>query len=213
MKKIPARLQITALVSLALAAIILTGVWLAIPVVRPDGGGAPVRTSGTALIGGPFELIDQSGQPVRDTDFLGRYMLVFFGFTFCPDVCPTELQVMSAALDQLEQRVGAQALQVAPLFITVDPARDTPDVMADYIGHFHPRMTGLTGSPAQITQVTEAYRIYSRKVDDPGSAARYTMDHSAVVYLMGPDGRFLAHFSPGTSPEAMADKIAGFLGG
>lgn len=207
------QLSIAILAGLALAAILLIGVWLSPLVIGPTGGGAPVRTSGEALIGGPFELTDQAGRPVRDTDFRGRYMLVFFGFTYCPDVCPIALQVMGAALDRLEQRVGAQAMQVAPLFITIDPEHDTPDIVAAYLGHFHPRLVGLTGSPAQISQVAEAYRIYYRKAGNQAAAAGYTMDHSAAVYLMGPDGRFLAHFAPGTSPEAMVDKIENFLDG
>ena len=206
-------MSLTKFVSIAGAALIvaLGGTFLITQIMVPAKRFEDCVGGGVAggAIGGPFELIDHRGQMVTDVDVLDQPALVYFGYTFCPDVCPMDVARNVVAVEILADR----GLQVKPVFITIDPARDTPDVMADYIGHFHPRMTGLTGSPAQITQVTEAYRIYSRKVDDPGSAARYTMDHSAVVYLMGPDGRFLAHFSPGTSPEAMADKIAGFLGG
>lgn len=157
---------------------------------------------GVALIGGPFELVDHTGATVTDADFRGRLMLVYFGYTWCPDVCPTELQNMSAALDLL----GDDAAEVAPIFITVDPERDTPEVMADYRQHFHPSLVALTGSPAQVAAAAKTYRIFYGKVptERPGE---YLMDHSSFVYLMDRKGGYLTHFAPNTAPEAMAARI------
>lgn len=174
--------------------------------------GTPVRSTGTALIGGPFTLVDHTGRTVTEADFRGRHMLIYFGFTHCPDVCPTALQIMSVALDQLAETKGAEAAaQVVPVFITVDPERDDVAAMAAYVGHFGDRFVGLTGTPAQIEAATGAFKVYARKVEDPNSAGGYTMDHSSVVYLMGPDGAFLANFTHETDPARMARKIASFL--
>jgi protein SCO1/2 len=170
-------------------------------------GPPPVETSGTALIGGPFTLIDQNGKTVTDRNFPGRYKLVFFGLTHCPDICPAELQVMAAALDQL----GGKADKVVPIFITVDPARDTPQVMSDFVKNFGPRLVGLTGSPQAVAAAARAYRVAYTKVDDPGSANGYTVDHSAFVYLMGPDGEYVDHFAYGTSAETMAEALRRYL--
>tara|TARA_R110000824_G_scaffold118960_14_gene272075 strand:- start:196821 stop:197435 length:615 start_codon:yes stop_codon:yes gene_type:complete len=163
--------------------------------------------TGTPTIGGDFTLTDQDGRRVTQADFQGKYMLIYFGFTFCPDVCPTELQVMSAAL----QALGTDAEKVQPILITIDPERDTPDVLATYVKQFDPRLIGLTGSADEIAAVAKAYRVYYEKVKDDESSADYTMDHSSVVYLMGPDGKFLAFFPPATDPEAMAEKIKGLM--
>ncbi len=169
------------------------------------------------VIGGPFSLIDQTGKRVTDADFRGRYMLVYFGYTYCPDVCPTGLSVMSQALDIL----GPKGERVQPIFITVDPERDTPEVMADYVANFHPRLIGLTGSPDEIRAAAKAYRVYYEKVysqlaqrgetedadlGDPESD--YLMSHSASTFLMGPDGRYIRVFAYGTSAEDMAAGIA-----
>lgn len=178
----------------------LGALYLSLP---DDGDGTPVQTSGKALVGGPFELVAQDGTTVTEETFRGDYMLIYFGFTFCPDVCPTELQVMSAALDLL----GDDAGKVQPILISIDPERDTVETMADYVRHFHPRLMGLTGTPEQIATAARAYRVYYAKAEDPDSSTGYTMDHSSIVYLMGPEGEFLAHFGPGTSPEKMAAKI------
>lgn len=163
----------------------------------PKGG---VRSIGQATVGGPFTLTDHKGRRVSSQDFQGKFMLVFFGFTFCPDVCPTALQVSSAALDKL----GAKAERVVPVFITIDPERDTPEAMERYVASFHPRMVGLTGSQGEIDAVARAYRVYYRKVKDERSSAGYTMDHSSIVYLMGPDGAFVTHFTHTTSADTMA---------
>jgi protein SCO1/2 len=170
-------------------------------------GAAPIESSGQALIGGPFELIDQAGKTVTDRDFSGRYKLVFFGFTHCPDICPAELQVMVAALESL----GDKADKVVPIFITLDPERDTPAVMGDYVKNFSPRLVGLTGSADAVAGAAKAYRVVYAKVGDTGSANGYSVDHSALVYLMDPDGRYLAHFAYGTSAEAMAQGLRRYL--
>jgi len=168
---------------------------------------AGATSVGRALVGGPFALTDQNGKRVTDKDFRGRYTLVFFGFTMCPDVCPSALQVMAAALDKL----GAKGQQLTPLFITVDPERDTPAQLAGYVKSFHPRLVGLTGTPADIEAVTKAYRVYVKRVADPKSSAGYTFDHSAIIYLMGPDGAYLAHFTHATSADAMAERLGKLL--
>jgi protein SCO1/2 len=167
----------------------------------------PVETSGTALIGGPFTLIDQNGKTITDHDFAGRYKLVFFGFTHCPDICPAELQVIAAALDKL----GSKADKVVPIFITVDPDRDTPAVVGAFVKNFGPRFVGLSGSPPAIAAVAKEYRVAYSKVEQPGSANDYTVDHSALVYLMGPDGEYIDHFAYGTSAEAMAQALNSYL--
>jgi cytochrome oxidase Cu insertion factor (SCO1/SenC/PrrC family) len=192
------RLAIGTLIGLLIAAGI---VWWQISSL-PTGSSSGTQT-GTALIGGPFSLTDQTGRPVTDADYRGRHMLIYFGFTFCPDVCPTELQVMATALDQL----GRQADQVQPLFITVDPDRDTPSQLAGYVSQFHPRMAGLTGTPEQIAAAARAYRVYYSKVPNKENDGYYTMDHSSFVYLMSPDGRFLEAFAHGTTPDKMAQGI------
>ena len=165
--------------------------------------GRQVQTSaGEALIGGPFTLIDQHGARVTEQDFAGRFMLVYFGYTFCPDICPMSLTVMAAALDQLPE---AQAEQVVPILITVDPARDTVEQLADYAPLFHPRLVALTGSAEQVREAARAYRVYYHVPEEEGDA--YLVDHSTFVYLMGPDGSYRTHFGIDASPEAMAEAI------
>ncbi|MCE9648239.1 MAG: SCO family protein [Parvibaculum sp.] len=195
---------------LALAALAAPWLWRmgnGAVVQGKSGQAGAVQGSGRALIGGPFTLTDQSGKTVTDADFKGKYMLVYFGFTFCPDVCPTELQVMAGAMEKL----GDKAEKVQPVFVTVDPERDTPEALAKYVKQFDPRLIGLTGTPAQIAQVAKEYRVFYEKVKDDDGSGDYTMDHSSVVYLMGPDGGFLSFFPPATSPDQMAEKIASFL--
>jgi cytochrome oxidase Cu insertion factor (SCO1/SenC/PrrC family) len=165
-------------------------------------GGEP-KSTGTALVGGPFTLTDHNGNRVTDQTYAGKYLLIFFGFTYCPDVCPSELQVMSAALDQL----GPDAEKIQPLFITIDPARDTPQVMKDYVANFHPRLVGLTGSDQDIAAVAAKYRVYYAKAKGGAGESDYLMDHSAILYLMNPDGTFLKHFTYGTDAKALANAI------
>jgi cytochrome oxidase Cu insertion factor (SCO1/SenC/PrrC family) len=144
---------------------------------------APQPSQGEALIESEFSLVDHTGNPVADEDFAGKWQLVFFGFTACPDVCPTTLIEVSAVLEEL----GDDAEQITPLFISVDPERDTPEVMAEYVANFDPRIVGLTGSPEQIKQAAQAFRAYYVKVEQKNQPDGYTMDHSAFLYLMGPE--------------------------
>jgi len=155
-----------------------------------------------ASIGGPFTLIDGKGRTVTDADFHGKFMLIYFGYTYCPDVCPTTLGLMAAAVDKLPK---SERERVVPMFITVDPARDTAEVVRDYAAAFSPRMVGLTGSEAQVTAVEKAYKVYAAKAaDDHGG---YSVDHSSIVYLMGPDGRFVAHFAHGVTVDQMVEGL------
>ena len=160
------------------------------------------RTVGVAAIGGPFELLDHKGKTVRDSDFRGTYLLVMFGFTNCPDVCPTGLQLISEAKELLEP----DTRNVQPLMITVDPERDTIKVLADYVRNFHPSILGLTGTVDQIKAVAGAYKAFFSKgtVDKDGT---YFIDHSPFIYLMGPNGRYLDHFTANTPPNAIAMRI------
>jgi protein SCO1 len=165
------------------------------------------QTAGKALIGGPFSLVDTDGRPVTDRDFRGKLMLVFFGYTHCPDVCPTELQTMAEVMD----RLGSGARQIAPVFISVDPQRDTPEALAAYVKNFNPRIIGLTGSPAEIASAAKAYRVYFRKAE--GGADDYTVDHSAFVYLMDREGNYLTHFLFNASPDTILAEIKKYLPG
>ena len=179
----------------------------AIMVFTTPRTGQPVESTGTALIGGPFSLVGEGGKTVTDQNFRGRYMLVFFGFTHCPDICPAELQVMSQALD----RLGAKADKVVPIFITLDPERDTPETVAKYVQSFGPNFVGLSGSPETVAAAAKAYRVAYTKVENKDSREDHTIDHSALAYLMGPDGKYLAHFPYGTDPEKMAEKLSQYL--
>src|ERR687896_110078 len=160
----------------------------------------PMGVVGKAQIGGPFSLIDHTGKRLTEKDFRGRHLLVFFGFTFCPDVCPAGLQVMAAALD----RLGAKAERVTPLFITIDPERDTSEQLAQYVKSFHPRLVGLTGTPAEIQSAASAYRVFHKKVRDEKSASGYTMEHTSIIYLMDPAGEFVTHFTHATPVATIA---------
>ena len=159
--------------------------------------------TGVALVGGPFTLTDQNGKRVTEKDFLGKYMLVFFGYTYCPDICPTELQVMMAALDT----IGSEADKVQPVFISIDPARDTPKVLNTYVSNFGPRLIGLTGTTDEVAAAAKAYRVYYAKAGTSSSATDYLMDHSSIIYLMGPDGRFVKHVPYTTDAAKLAEAI------
>lgn len=168
----------------------------------PSAGG--VQLPQGLVLGGPFSLVDHTGKAVTEADFTGRFMLVYFGFTYCPDVCPTELGVMAAALDAM----GAQGERVTPVFVTIDPERDTPEAMAEYVSRFHPRMVGLTGTPEQVAAAARSFRVFYAKINRP-EMSEYLMDHSSFIYLVGPDGRVRALFRPGTAPEAIAEAARG----
>ncbi len=166
------------------------------------------REEGPVPIGGPFRLRAADGREVTDADFRGRWMLIYFGYTRCPDACPTALQDMANALDTL----GPDAKgKVAVLFITIDPERDTPAVMQDYVTAFNAPITGLSGTPEQIAAVAKEYRVYYAK--HPKDGGEYDMDHSSIIYVMDPRGRFAANFTHETPPDAMALKLRSLING
>jgi protein SCO1/2 len=178
----------------------LAGVASIVLVIVLVSGRSPVPSAGASAIGGPFSLTDQDGRTVTDQDLRGRPFLVFFGFTHCPDVCPTTLFELSEVLGKL----GPDAQKVSALFVTVDPERDTPTQMKDYLSSFDPHLVGLTGDPAAIAAVAKEYRVYVKKV--PLDGDDYTMDHTALVYLMDKDGRFVAPFNlKRSTDDAAAD--------
>jgi protein SCO1 len=158
-------------------------------------------TTGVADVGGPFRLTDQSGKTVTDQDFRGRYMLIYFGYSFCPDVCPTTLGVMAEAL----QKLGSEGQRVVPVFITIDPERDTPKVLGDYVKAFGPQFVGLTGNAAAIKDVEKKYRVYA--VKRPLEKGGYGMDHSSVLYLMGPNGKLVSFYDEAISPDDLAKEL------
>lgn len=173
------------------------------------GVGLYLWASGTprAAIGGPFVLEDGNGQTVTDRSFRGKYMLVYFGYTFCPDVCPTTLNEVAGALAKL----GPKAERVEPIFITVDPGRDTPAAIKQYTNAISPRIIGLTGTPEQIDAVERGYHVYAaRRATGPGPND-YTMDHSSILYLMGPDGRFVAPIDAEQTDTQLAQALAGLI--
>jgi protein SCO1/2 len=191
---------------LAISAAFLAGLVLCFGAVLMVSGrlSAPVAQQ-IAAIGGPFKLTDQDGQAVSDQDLKGHPFLVFFGFTHCPDVCPTTLFEVSEILRSL----GRDADRARALFVTVDPERDTPAVMKDYLSSFDPHLSGLTGDAAAIAAVAKAYRVYYKKV--PLDQGGYTMDHTAIVYLMDKEGRFVAPFSLKRTTEAAAADLRRYL--
>lgn len=190
------RLALALVIGLTLS---LALAWTAVQKDRKLGRDSrPAPVAGSA-VGGPFTLIDHNGATRTDKDFAGQYLLIYFGFTFCPAICPTELQKMNVALN----KIGPLADQVQPLFITIDPERDTQTVMAAYVKPFHPRLIGLTGGPEQVQAALKAYRIYARKVEDP-AMNEYTMDHTSYIYLMAPDGTLLDLYGMGSTAAEIA---------
>lgn len=173
-----------------------------------DNAGTTVQSS--VPIGGPFTLTDQDGRTVTDADYRGKYLLVYFGYTYCPDVCPTELGAMARAVDLL----GVQGEKVQPLLISVDPERDTVAHLKEYVPLFHPRLVGLTGTPEQVKAVAKAYRVYYAKAPlKDGRPDEYMMDHSSFIYLMGPDGRFLGVYPAGTTADRLAQDLGTRIAG
>jgi protein SCO1/2 len=189
----------------AFLALLLTGA--ALPLSGCDDGTCSVKGDDAVPIGGDYTLTNQDGQTVSSDAFHGTYQLVYFGFTYCPDICPTELQTMSAALDKLGD--GAKAF--TPIFITVDPARDTPEALKEYLEHFHPGFVGLTGTAEQVAETAKAFKVYYAKRETGDDPEAYTMDHSSFIYVLDCQGRFIAHFDYGTTAEAIADKLETLL--
>ncbi len=164
-------------------------------------GRLPAPVPAPSAIGGAFRLVDQNGAVVTEDDLKGKPSLIFFGFTHCPDICPTALFDMT----QVYKALGSEGDRLAAFFVTVDPERDTPDILKEYLSSFDPRLRGLTGDPAAVAAMEKAYRVYSKKVplDDGG----YTMDHTALVYLMDKQGRFVAPFNMKRKPEDSAAEL------
>lgn len=184
---------------LAIVLAMLVALLLGYAFVRTDGGSDSV--TGKALVGGPFELVNHNGETVTDRDFLGQNLLIYFGFTYCPDICPTELSKMAAAIDMLPDDAN-----VTPVFITIDPERDGVEEVKTYAGAFHPDMVGLTGTPEQIDAAAKAYRVYYAK-NESGGSTDYLMDHSSIIYFMDTNGEFVAHFTIDSTPEEIAERI------
>ena len=162
---------------------------------------------GHGPIGGPFTLVDLDGKPRSDSEFRGKLMIVYFGYTFCPDVCPTDLMAITRALDAL----GPEAAGVQPVFITIDPERDTK-AMREYMSAFHKSFVGLTGAPDDIRKVANSYKAFYAKVEDP-KTGEYSIDHTGVIYLMGRDGRYLGFMPPQTAPDRLTEILRKHLAG
>lgn len=171
-----------------------------VPLTKDKAG----REQGKALIGGDFTLVDGAGKTVTEQDFRGKYMLVYFGFTHCPDICPTSLLLIQNALNKL----NGKGKKVVPVFITLDPERDTPEAVGQYVAHFGPTMVGLSGTRAQIDAVAAAYKVYHRKAEVEDSAMGYVIDHSGFMYLMGPDGAYITPFPHTISEQSLTDGLA-----
>jgi protein SCO1/2 len=192
-------------IAVALAALlVLAAGTLVILAMRESPKGA----AGTLLasaIGGPFQLVDQNGKPFGDSDLRGKWHLVFFGYTNCPDTCPTTLNELSLALD----RLGSERDAVGIVLISVDPERDTPEVLKSYVESFDAPITALTGTADEVAQAAKAYRVYYAK--HPRADGGYDMDHSAVIYVMDPEGRLTATFTPDTPADAIAQRLQKLL--
>jgi protein SCO1/2 len=167
----------------------------------------PVGGWGQALVGGPFALTDHNGRRVTDADFRGRIMLVLFGYTSCPDVCPSALQVLSAALG----RLGPTAERFVPILITVDPERDTPERLRPYVERFHRRLVGLAGTPAETAAVLEAYRVKTRPRGEGLAPSSGDIEHPGRIYIMGADGRYRTYLDYTKGADAVAASLAGML--
>ena len=187
---------------------------LACAMAVPDRGAAAGEASGSEplpfeqLFGGPFELVDHHGAVRTDRDFRGKFMLMYFGYTFCPSICPTNLQHMAEALFLL----GDEGRDVVPVFVTLDPERDDRDVLARYVAHFGPRFVGLTGNEQQVRAIAKSYRVHRRKIVEAGTDPQdYLVDHASLTYLVGPDGGFLTLFPHNTAPGVLARTIRKYL--
>lgn len=189
--------------------------WVGLSVYLRDNSndlapGVTMRQSGVATIGGPFSLTDHRGARITQAALAGRLSLIYFGYTSCPDICPTELQTIGAAFDLLAAEGAEKIADIQGFLISVDPERDTVAALADYMTNFHPKLSGLTGSAEEIVAVAKAYRVYfSKAPSEPGSTS-YLMDHSNIIYLMGRDGKFLAHFGLGATADQIAAKLREF---
>lgn len=201
--------RLYAILAAAVSIALVAGVWLATAVTKSDDQFAQCRTSavagGGAQIGGPFELLNSKGETVTDREVLTGPSLIYFGYTFCPDVCPFDVARNAAAVDVLAER----GQTVTPVFISIDPERDTPEVVGEFAFNLHERMIGLTGSPEQVKAASQAYKTYFRKQDSEDEY--YLVDHSTFSYLVLPEHGFVEFFRRDVTPEDMADQIGCFL--
>ena len=202
MHMVPPQVRNMLLGALSLACLAFTAGVAYVLIAVPEAVEAPIV--------GSFALTDDEGRQVSEADYRGRYLLVYFGYTYCPDICPTELAKMTSALELFERADPDRARTVVPLFISVDPGRDTQAVLKDYARHFHPRLVALTGTTSQVKAAAQAYKVYFAKVY-PDERARnadgYLIDHSSQIYLMGPDAHYVTHFSAGASAEDIAVEL------
>ena len=194
-------------VLITIIACFIAGTVTAFLVHGPSLQAITVPGSSRALIGGPFRLVDHTGVIRSNKDYKGKLMLVYFGYTHCPDICPGDLQIMSAALDQL----GTRAKNIVPLFITVDPERDTVKQLSGYVSYFHKSLVGLTGSVTDIAAAAKAYRVYYGKVENKENPSNYLMNHSSLIYLMDTEGNYLTHFNHGTPIKKIVERISKYL--
>lgn len=171
-----------------------------------------VETFGRPALGGPWTLVDAEGKPVTSGDLLGKFYLLYFGFTYCPDICPNELVKMGKVTDAVQKRALASGMpDVTPVFVTLDPYRDSCAQVGAYVKDFHPRMLGLTGTPAQLKKIAKSFRVYFQETDHDDGSEDYLVDHSIVMYLIGPDGTFLDFYTQMmTSPE-ITEKVMGTI--
>lgn len=197
--------KLAAFIKVVLALSVLAMVTAYVLDVWPFGGKLETvaENQGQALIGGPFDLVDHTGQRVTEDDFAGRSKLMYFGYTYCPDMCPLGLATIAAAYDRLSPE---QRERVVPLFVTVDPERDTVEAIADYVDLFHPDLVGLTGTPEEIADTAKAYRIYYRKAEGEDDAA-YLVDHSTFTYLMDGENDYVTHFGHDVEPADLVEGI------
>lgn len=174
----------------------------------PGGESESLPLAPNPMIGGDFKLIDQKGREKTLADYRHKYLLVYFGYSFCPDICPTGLQAITEAMNVL----GEKAKYVQPIFITVDPTRDTPEHLALYMENFHPKFDALSGSEEAVREAMNAYKVYAAKAADPkGENTDYLVDHSSLIYLMDPKGHYLTHFTHATPGEHIADKVGSVI--
>lgn len=193
------------LIAAILAALVVLGTGAFLALALRDSPRGAAATGLASAIGGPFQLVDQDGKTVTEADLRGRWSLIYFGYTHCPDACPTALNDISIALSEL----GPKRDEVRPVFITVDPERDTPDALKSYVTAFDAPILALTGTPEQIAKAAKGYRVYYAK--HPEANGDYSMDHSSVIYVMDPQGRFTASFTHESSPEQIAERLKKLL--
>ena len=190
---------LAALAAIAIAAFVLV-------YQTRDRGADDYATATSVKIGGAFEMADHDGNRVTETSYPDRFKLIYFGYSFCPDVCPTDLYIMGQAMAELEENAPEMADMVQPIFVTVDPGRDRPEIMKEFVANFHDRMVGLSGSAKATAEMAKAYRVYF-KLNEPDADGDYLVDHSALTYLMGPDGGYRTMFRHDSDPEKMAADI------